>query len=68
SFVMKGAGLPDVRTGVRGDQHVTVRVVTPTNLTPHQRELLTEFVNEGGDKMETEKGWFARFRDALRGD
>jgi molecular chaperone DnaJ len=68
SFVVKGKGLPDMRTGVRGAEHVTVRVVTPTHLTPRQRDLLTQFADEGGDKMDSEKGWFARFREALRGD
>jgi len=68
SFVVRGKGLPDVRTGVRGSQHVTVRVVTPTHLTPRQRELLTEYAGEGGDEIEADKGWFDRFRDALRGD
>ncbi len=68
SFVVRGKGLPDVRTGVRGSQHVTVRVVTPTHLTPRQRELLAEYTREGGDEIDVDKGWFARFRDALRGD
>ena len=68
SFVVRGKGLPDVRTGVRGSLHVAVRVVTPTHLTPRQRELLTEYAREGGDEIEDDKGWFARFRDALRGD
>jgi len=68
SFVVRGKGLPDVRTGVCGSQHVAVRVVTPTHLTPPQRELLTGYAREGGDEIEADKGWFARFRDALRGD
>ncbi len=68
AFQMGGKGLPDVRTGVRGTEHVKVRVVTPRKLTPRQRELLADFVREGGDEIEEEKGWFARFRDALRGE
>ena len=68
SFVVRGKGLPDVRTGVCGSQHVAVRVVTPTHLTPPQRELLTGYAREGGDEIEADKGWFDRFRDALRGD
>jgi molecular chaperone DnaJ len=64
---MTGHGLPDARTGVRGSQHVMVRVVTPRHLTARQRELLEEFVREGGDQIEA-KGWFARLKDALRGE
>ncbi len=63
-----GRGLPDPRTGVRGSLYVKVRIVTPRSLTPRQRELLEEYAREGGDRLEEEKGWFARFRDALRGE
>jgi molecular chaperone DnaJ len=67
-LTLLGRGLPDARTGVRGSQHVRVRIATPTKLTPRQRELLEEYAREGGDRVEEEKGWFARFREALRGD
>lgn len=68
SFVLRGRGLPDPRTGVRGSLHVVVRVVTPTHLSPRQKELLGEFASEGGDQIDDPKGWFARVRDALRGE
>ena len=67
TFSIAGHGLPDLRTGVRGAQHVTVRIVTPTRLTPRQQALLEEFAREGGDQIES-KSWFARLRDALRGE
>lgn len=68
SFALRGRGLPDVRTGVRGSEHVRVRVITPTKLTARQREILAEFAREGGDRVDDEKGWIARLRDALRGE
>src|SRR5579883_1492184 len=43
SFRLKGMGVPVVHSSARGDQHVIVKVVTPTNLTPRQKELLEEF-------------------------
>ncbi len=61
-------GLPDARTGVRGSLHVRVRVVTPRKLTKRQRDLLSEFAEEGGDSIDGEKGWFARFKEALSGE
>lgn len=67
-IVVRGGGLPDVQTGVRGSLHVRVRVVTPRRLSERQRELLEEFAREGGDQLDEEKGWFARFRDALTGE
>jgi molecular chaperone DnaJ len=68
TFVVRGKGLPDVRTGVRGSQHVRVHVVTPEKLTARQRELLEEFAREGGDQVENANGWFDRLRDALSGE
>jgi molecular chaperone DnaJ len=43
SFRLKGMGVPVVHSSARGDQHVIVKVVTPTNLTVEQRHLLEEF-------------------------
>jgi molecular chaperone DnaJ len=43
SFRLKGMGVPVVHSSARGDQHVIVKVVTPTNLTPEQKRLLEEF-------------------------
>ncbi|GHO88941.1 molecular chaperone DnaJ [Dictyobacter formicarum] len=43
SFRLKGMGVPVVHSSARGDQHVIVKVVTPTNLTAEQRQLLEEF-------------------------
>ncbi len=67
-FTVARKGLPDVRTGVPGQQYVRVRVVTPKKLTARQSELLAEFAGEGGDQIEDEKGWIERLREALRGD
>jgi molecular chaperone DnaJ len=56
SFRMKGMGVPVVHSSARGDQHVIVKVVTPTNLTLEQKRLLEEFAriereqNEQNDK------------------
>ncbi|HZR40101.1 MAG TPA: molecular chaperone DnaJ [Ktedonobacteraceae bacterium] len=43
SFRLKGMGVPVVHSTARGDEHVIVKVVTPTNLTPEQKHLLEEF-------------------------
>jgi molecular chaperone DnaJ len=43
SFRLKSMGVPVVHSSARGDQHVIVKVVTPTNLTVEQRHLLEEF-------------------------
>jgi molecular chaperone DnaJ len=43
SFRLKGMGVPVVHSSARGDQHVIVKVVTPTSLTADQKRLLEEF-------------------------
>ena len=68
SFTLLGRGLPDARTGVRGNQHITVRLVTPQRLTDRQRELLSEYAEEGGEEVEEHRSWFERIRDAIRGE
>jgi molecular chaperone DnaJ len=67
-FTLRGSGLPDARTGVRGNEYVTVRVVTPTHLSDRQRELLQEFAEERDEGGEHAKSWFDRLREALRGE
>ena len=43
SFRIKGKGLPRLRTNVKGDLVVTVRIEVPKRLSDKQKELLREF-------------------------
>lgn len=43
TFRMRGKGVPSVRGGSRGDQHVRVYVEVPTNLTRDQKDKLKAF-------------------------
>ncbi|MFD2209219.1 molecular chaperone DnaJ [Virgibacillus halophilus] len=70
TFRLKGKGAPNVRGYGHGDQHVQVRVVTPTALTERQKELLREF-NEIDGKAATdeqEDTLFQRFKKAFKGE
>jgi len=67
TFRLRGKGIQDVRGYGRGDQLVTLRVVTPTKLTARQKELLREFAKASGEEVQTgNKGFFERMKDALR--
>jgi molecular chaperone DnaJ len=44
---LRSEGFPRLRGGGRGDQLVQVQVMTPTNLSGRQEELLREFAAEG---------------------
>ena len=55
---LKGRGIPYLRGSGRGDEHVIVKVLTPQNLTSRQKELLREFGELSGDKVNPEKKSF----------
>jgi molecular chaperone DnaJ len=62
---LRGYGMPNVRGEHRGDHHVTVYVVVPTKLNKLQRDLLEEYADAGGDRIE-ERTFFERVKDAFR--
>lgn len=69
-FRLKGKGVPNVHGRGIGDQHVQVKVVTPTNLTERQKELLREFNEISGNAPtdEQEDSIFQRFKRAFKGE
>jgi len=69
-FRLKGKGAPNVRGYGQGDQHVQVKVITPTKLTERQKELLREFNEIGGNDATDEQGdsFFQRFKKAFKGE
>ena len=67
TFRLKGKGAPRLRGGSQGDQHVTVKIVTPTKLNDAQKEALLAFAKASGDEKITpqKKGFFNKVKDAL---
>ena len=73
SFRLKNAGIPHLgRSNRRGDELVTVRVVTPSKLTARQKELLEELADSlqaaGVAENSIEGGFFGKVRDVFTGD
>jgi molecular chaperone DnaJ len=64
---MRGKGVPYLRRDGRGDQIVTIQVLTPTNLTEMQRELLLELGKTLDKEVvpQRERSFFDRVREAL---
>ncbi len=59
SFRLKNMGVPVVHSSARGDQHVTVKVVTPTNLSAEEKRLFEELERMEKERNEqNEKGIF----------
>ena len=60
-FRLKGKGIPYLRGGGRGDEFVTVKVVTPKNLNREQKELLQKLGESFGDAgIPKKKGLFGK--------
>ncbi|MFN2460561.1 MAG: molecular chaperone DnaJ [Candidatus Velthaea sp.] len=68
TYRLRGRGMPSVRGTVRGDELVTVHVIVPAKLTKRQRELLEAFAREGGDRVEEERSFFERVKEAFKAD
>ncbi|MCL6443554.1 MAG: molecular chaperone DnaJ [Alicyclobacillus sp.] len=70
SFRLRGKGIPKLGSPTqRGDQHVRVHVITPTNLTERQREILREFGRELGETtQEQTRTFMERMKSAFLGD
>lgn len=70
TFRLKGKGSPNVRGRGYGDQHIKVKVVTPTKLTEKQKELLREFNDIGGNESieEQDENIFQKFKKAFKGE
>lgn len=70
-FRLKGKGVPKLRGMGTGDQHVKVTVVTPTNLTEEQKELLRQFGGLSSTSTSTEEhheSIFERMKKVIRGE
>jgi molecular chaperone DnaJ len=69
-FRLKGKGVPNVRGYGVGDQHILVRILTPTKLTDKQKQLLKEFSDVSGTVPlgEHEKSFFSKVKRAFKGE
>ncbi|MGT2926970.1 molecular chaperone DnaJ [Streptococcus cuniculipharyngis] len=67
TFRLKGKGAPRLRGGGQGDQHVTVKLVTPTKLNDAQKEALKSFAAASGfnEVHPKKKGFFDKVKDAF---
>jgi molecular chaperone DnaJ len=68
-FRLKGRGAPSIGGSDRGDQIISVQVVTPKKLSAEQRELfeqLAQTLDSEAPRVEGERTFFSRVKDALR--
>ena len=69
--ILKGHGMPSLRSSRMGDLYVRLDVAIPSQLTDEQRRLLEEFSNQADSgtyaaKSDEDEGFFHRLKSALR--
>lgn len=69
-FRLKGKGIPNVRGYGVGDQHILVRIITPTKLTDKQKQHLRDFAEISGSSPigDHEKSFFSKVKRAFKGE
>jgi len=66
TFRLREKGIPHLRGMGRGDEYVTVRVRTPTQLSPRERYLFEELAKlEEHQIKPNERGFFDKVKDSL---
>jgi molecular chaperone DnaJ len=61
TFRLRGLGVPRLQRSGRGDMIILIRVITPTNLSSEQKQLLRDLAKTFGDEnLEQHKGFFDR--------
>ncbi|MBM7584736.1 molecular chaperone DnaJ [Bacillus pakistanensis] len=68
-FRLRGKGIQNVRGYGVGDQHILVKVVTPSKLTEKQKDLLREFADISGQVPdEQHESFFNKVKRAFKGE
>ncbi|MCS7302808.1 MAG: molecular chaperone DnaJ [Bacteroidota bacterium] len=68
---MRGKGLPDMDTHIRGDQLVVVNIYVPSKVSSHERELLRQLASSESiapkkrRKENKDTGFFGKFRSSF---
>jgi molecular chaperone DnaJ len=57
-LTLKGKGVPYLNGRGKGNEHVIIKVETPTKLTKKQKEILRDFAQESGEDTHPERGGF----------
>jgi molecular chaperone DnaJ len=69
TFRLKGKGVPNVHGYGTGDQHVIIKLITPTKMTEKQKQLMRDFAAVSGDAPdEYQSSLFDRLKRTFKGD
>jgi molecular chaperone DnaJ len=63
-FRLRGKGMSQLKSALRGDMIIEVAVETPTNMSARQKAILEEFRKAGGEEASPKaQGFFARVKE-----
>lgn len=64
---LRGKGIPMLRRNGNGDQHIRIKVLTPQKLSDRQKELLKEFGELSGNKVNPEQDtWLNKIKKLFK--
>jgi len=67
-ITLRNKGVPNLRGGSRGAQHIMINVQIPKKLSPEQRELFEQLAETLGIEVQPEeRGFFDKLKDVLGG-
>lgn len=61
-FRLKDKGVPNLNSSGRGDHLVTVKVITPSNLTKKEKELFKKLAEENGESVSLDESFWEKFK------
>ena len=64
-YRLRDKGVKDLRTRNYGDQYVIVEVITPTNLSKEEKELLTK-IRDIEDGKPQKKSFWSKIKDNIK--
>ncbi|MDP4001150.1 MAG: molecular chaperone DnaJ [bacterium] len=62
AFRLKNRGVVKVNGSTRGDQYVTVKVVTPAKLTKKEKQLFKQLAEEKGEVVDVDESFWDKFK------
>ncbi|ALJ31771.1 Chaperone protein DnaJ [Apilactobacillus kunkeei] len=67
TFRLRGKGMPKINSSSKGDELVTVKIVTPKSLNKQQKQALKAFAEASGEEEYKNGGFFEKMKDAMNG-
>ncbi|XFA99453.1 molecular chaperone DnaJ [Candidatus Izemoplasma sp. B36] len=65
-FRLRGKGAPNIRSHIKGDEHVLVTVVTPSKLTSEQKRIFEQLSRVEEKPKDNNKSFWSKIKDSFK--